>query len=131
MNLTGRVALVTGASRGIGRACAIKLAALGAAVVVNYNKSATAASEVVAEIKNKGGDAIAVQGDVSQFGSAQDVVNAATDAYGRLDILVNNAGTTRDTLLALMKEDDFDIIIQQDLKSVFNCSKAVLRQMMK
>ncbi len=130
-NLSGKVALVTGASRGIGRACAIKLAGLGAKVVVNYNKNASAAEEVVAEIKQHGGEAISVQGDVSQFASAQSIVKATIDAFGRLDILVNNAGTTRDNLLALMKEEDFDVIIAQDLKSVFNCSKAVLRQMMK
>ena len=129
--LTGKVALVTGASRGIGRACAIKLASLGAKVVVNYNKSASAADEVVAEIKRNGGEAIMAQGDVSQFAAAQNVVKAATDAFGRIDILVNNAGTTRDNLLALMKEEDFDVIVAQDLKSVFNCSKAALRQMMK
>ena len=131
INLTGKVALVTGASRGIGRACAIKLAGLGAKIVVNYNKNAGAAEEVVAEIKKNGGEAVAAQGDVSQFAVAQNVVKAAIDAFGRLDILVNNAGTTRDNLLALMKEEDFDTIIAQDLKSVFNCSKAALRQMMK
>ena len=131
IQLTGKVALVTGASRGIGRACAIKLASLGAKVVVNYNKSASAADEVVAEIKRNGGEAIAAQGDVSQFAAAQNVVKATSDAFGRIDILVNNAGTTRDNLLALMKEEDFDVIVAQDLKSVFNCSKAALRQMMK
>ena len=129
--LAGRVALVTGASRGIGRACAIKLAALGAVVVVNFNTSATAAQGVVEEIRAGGGDARAVQGDVSRLAAAQGVVNAAIDAYRRLDILVNNAGTTRDGLLAAMSEEDFDGVIQQNLKSVFNCSKAVLRQMMK
>jgi 3-oxoacyl-[acyl-carrier protein] reductase len=131
MNLTGKVALVTGASRGIGRACALKLAALGARVVVNYNKSADAANQVVTEIKQNGGEAIAVQGDVSAFAVAQNVVKAAIDTYGRLDILVNNAGTTRDTLLAMMKEDEFDSVIQTNLKSVFNMCKAALRQMMK
>jgi len=131
INLTGKVALVTGASRGIGRACAIKLAGLGAKVVVNYNKNAGAAEEVVAEIKKNGGEAVAVQADVSQFAAAQGIIKATIDAFGRLDILVNNAGTTRDNLLALMKEEDFDVIIAQDLKSVFNCSKAALRQMMK
>jgi 3-oxoacyl-[acyl-carrier protein] reductase len=129
--LAGRVALVTGASRGIGRACAIKLAALGAAVVVNFNTSATAAQGVVEEIQAGGGDARAVQGDVSRLAAAQGVVKASIDAYRRLDILVNNAGTTRDGLLAAMSEEDFDGVIQQNLKSVFNCSKAVLRQMMK
>ncbi|MBI3742015.1 MAG: 3-oxoacyl-ACP reductase FabG, partial [Chloroflexi bacterium] len=84
-----------------------------------------------AEIKNKSGEAFAIQGDVSNFQAATAVIKAVTDQFGRLDILVNNAGTTRDNLLALMKEEDFDFIIQQDLKSVFNCSKAALRQMMK
>ncbi len=125
------MALVTGASRGIGRACAIALGALGARVVVNYNVSATAADDVVAQIKASGGEAAAVQGDVSRFSSAQETVKAAIDLYGRLDILVNNAGTTRDGLLASMKEEDFDVIIQQNLKSVFNCSRAAVRQMMK
>lgn len=129
--LSGKVALVTGASRGIGRACAIKLGSLGARIAVNYNKSATAADDVVARIKAGGGEATAVQGDVSHFAAAQGVVKAAIDAYGRLDILVNNAGTTHDGLLVSMKEEDFDGIIQQNLKSVFNCSRAALRQMMK
>jgi 3-oxoacyl-[acyl-carrier protein] reductase len=129
--LKGKVALVTGASRGIGRACAMKLAARGAAVVVNYNKSAKAADEVVAEIEQDGGTAVTVQGDVSRFETARSIVAATIDAYGRLDILVNNAGTTRDRLLASMTEEDFDVIIAQNLKSVFNCSRAVLRQMIK
>jgi 3-oxoacyl-[acyl-carrier protein] reductase len=129
--LDGRVALVTGASRGIGRACAIRLGALGARVIVNFNKSATAADDVIALIKAGGGEATAAQGDVSRFATAQEVVKAAIDVYGRLDILVNNAGTTRDGLLASMKEEDFDVIIQQNLKSVFNCSRAAVRQMMK
>jgi 3-oxoacyl-[acyl-carrier protein] reductase len=129
--LDGRVALVTGASRGIGRACAIRLGALGARVIVNFNKSATAADDVIALIKAGGGEATAVQGDVSRFATAQEVVKAAIDVYGRLDILVNNAGSTRDGLLASMKEEDFDVIIQQNLKSVFNCSRTAVRQMMK
>lgn len=131
IDLNGKVALVTGASRGIGRAIAIRLGGLGAKVVVNYYKSADAATQVVDEIKANGGDALAVQGDVSKFDQAQSVIKATLDAFGRLDILVNNAGTTRDNLLALMKEEDFDFIIENDLKSVFNCSKAALRQMMK
>jgi 3-oxoacyl-[acyl-carrier protein] reductase len=129
--LENKSALVTGASRGIGRAIAIRLAGLGAQVAVNYNKSADAAHEVVTEIAGNGGKAIAIQGDVSKFDVAQNVVKSTVEAFGRLDILINNAGTTRDNLLALMKEQDFDFIIENDLKSVFNCSKAALRQMMK
>jgi 3-oxoacyl-[acyl-carrier protein] reductase len=128
---SGKVALITGGSRGIGHACAIKLGTLGVRVTVNYNKSATAADDVVARIRAGGGEATAVQGDVSDFAAAQAVVKTAIAAYGRLDILVNNAGTTRNGLLAAMKEEDFDVIIQQNLKSVFNCSRAALRQMLK
>jgi len=131
IDLTGKVALVTGASRGIGRAVALRLANLGAKVAINYYKNADAANEVVEEIKKNGGEALPIQGDVSKFEDAQRVVKATVDAFGRLDILVNNAGTTRDNLLALMKEEDFDYIIAHDLKSVFNCSKAALRPMMK
>lgn len=131
IELNGKVALVTGASRGIGRAIAIRLAGQGAKVAVNYFKSAEQANEVVEEIRKNAGEALAVQGDVSKFDAAQTVIKATIDAFGRLDILVNNAGTTRDNLLALMKEQDFDFVIENDLKSVFNCSKAVLRQMMK
>lgn len=131
IDLTAKAALVTGASRGIGRAVALRLGELGASVAVNYFKSADGAEAVVSEIRARGGQAIAVQGDVSNFDEAARVVKATIDAFGRLDILVNNAGTTRDNLLALMKEEDFDFIIANDLKSVFNCSKAALRQMMK
>ncbi|MBI5651934.1 MAG: 3-oxoacyl-ACP reductase FabG, partial [Chloroflexi bacterium] len=102
-----------------------------AKVVVNYNKNSAAADEVVAAIKQNSGEAITAQGDVSLLSDAQKVIKQTIDAYGRLDILVNNAGTTRDNLLALMKEEEFDFIIANDLKSVFNCSKSALRQMMK
>lgn len=129
--LKDKVALVTGGSRGIGRAISLKLASLGSRVVVNYQKNSGAAEEVVAAIKHLGGEAVAVQGDVGKFAEAQQVVKATLDAFGRLDILVNNAGTTRDNLLALMKEEDFDTVVQNDLKSVFNMSKAALRPMMK
>lgn len=132
MDLKGKVAIVTGASRGIGRAVAVKLGLLGAKVVVNYNASSSSAEQVVAEIKKDGGDAMAVQGDVSSFEDAQKIIKAALDGFGgRLDILVNNAGTNRDNLLALMKEEDFDTVIKTNLKSVFNMSKAALRVMMK
>ena len=131
MNLTNKIALVTGASRGIGRAIALDLAARGATVVVNYNASPAAADEVVTTITAAGGKASAVQADVSKFEAAQALVKYAVDTYGRLDILVNNAGTTRDTLLMTMKEDDWDHIMATDLKSVFNCCKAASRGMIR
>ena len=131
MQLTGKSAIVTGASRGIGRAIAIDLAARGASVVVNYNSSAAAAQEVVDAITAAGGKAIAVRGDVSKMEDATALIKAAIDAYGKLDILVNNAGTTRDTLLMTMKEEDWNIVMDTDLKSVFNCSKAAIRPMIR
>ncbi|RMF30302.1 MAG: 3-oxoacyl-[acyl-carrier-protein] reductase [Chloroflexi bacterium] len=131
MRLEGKVAVVTGASRGIGRAIAQRLAAEGAKVVVNYRASEDAANEVVAEIREQGGEAIAVQADVSDFQQAQALIKAAREAFGRVDILVNNAGTTRDQLLMLMKESDWDLVINTNLKSVFNCCKAVARPMVR
>jgi 3-oxoacyl-[acyl-carrier protein] reductase len=131
MNLSGKSAIVTGASRGIGRAIAIDLAARGASVVVNYNSSESAAQEVLSAITAAGGKAIAVRGDVSKPEDASAVIKAAIDAYGKVDILVNNAGTTRDTLLMTMKEEDWDVVIDTDLKSVYHCSKAVVRSMIR
>ncbi len=129
--LEGKVALVTGASRGIGRAIAMRLAEEGCRVVVNYNRSADAAQEVVNTIKANGGEAIAIQADVSQFAEAQRLVKEARAAFGRIDILVNNAGTTRDNLLALMKEQEWDDVINTNLKACYNVTKAALRGMMK
>ena len=131
MNLTGKSAIVTGASRGIGRAIAIDLAARGASVVVNYNSSEAAAQEVVGAIASAGGKAIAMRGDVSKAEDANALIKASVDALGKVDILVNNAGTTRDTLLMTMKEDDWDVVIDTDLKSVFNCCKAAIRPMIR
>ena len=131
MLLDGKVAVVTGASRGIGRAIAEDLANHGAAVVINYNASTAAAEEVVTVIKEKGGKATAVQADVSQFDQAQSLIKSALDTYGHIDILVNNAGTTRDKLLMMMKEEDWDVVQDTNLKSVFNCCKAVARPMMR
>ncbi len=131
MLLEGKVAIVTGASRGLGRATAEELASEGAKVVVNYNASASAAEEVVAAIVEKGGQAVAVQADVSQFDEAQALVKSALSTYGQIDILVNNAGTTRDTLLMMMKEEQWDKVIDTNLKSVFNCCKAVMRPMIR
>ncbi len=131
MLLADKVAVVTGASRGIGRAIAEDLAANGASVVVNYNSSSDAAEEVVATITEKGGTAVAMQADVSNFKAAQDLIKATTKQYGQIDILVNNAGTTRDTLLLMMKEDQWDTVIDTNLKSVFNCCKAAARPMLR
>ena len=131
MLLEGKIAVVTGASRGIGRAIAEDLAANGAKVVINYNASADAAAEVVAGIEANGGEAMAVQADVGDFEQAQTLVKTAISTYGHLDILVNNAGTTRDTLLMMMKEDDWDTVLDTNLKSVFNCCKAAVRPMMR
>ena len=131
MHLTDKVALVTGSSRGIGRAIALKLARRGAKVVVNYRTSAQAAEEVVRQIKSDGQEAIAVQADVSKYDQAQGLIKAARKMYGGLHILVNNAGITRDTLLARMSEEDWDAVLDTNLKSVFNCSKAALRPMMR
>ncbi len=131
MNLRDRVAVVTGSSRGIGRAIALKLASLGAKVVINYKSSVEAAEVVVEEIKAGGGEAVAVQADVSVPAEAQALIKTATETYGRLDILVNNAGVNRDTLLMRMKEEDWDIVLDTNLKGAFNCTKAAQRPMMK
>jgi 3-oxoacyl-[acyl-carrier protein] reductase len=129
--LNGKVAIVTGASRGIGRAIAVVLAGEGAKVVVNYNSSAEAAEEVVSQIEAAGGQAVAFKANVGNFEDAQSLVKMTLDTYGQVDILVNNAGTTRDMLLMMMKEDDWDIVINTNLKSMFNCCKAVLRPMIR
>ena len=131
MNLKDRVAVVTGSSRGIGRAIVIKLASLGAKVVVNYRTNAEAAREVVEAIGDQGGQAIAVQADVGDADDAKRLIKAAQSTYGRLDILVNNAGTTHDTLLLRMSEKDWDLVINTNLKGAFNCTKAAIRPMMR
>ncbi|HNR96633.1 MAG TPA: 3-oxoacyl-[acyl-carrier-protein] reductase [Anaerolineae bacterium] len=129
--LQGQVAVVTGASRGIGRAIAIKLASMGARVVVNYRSNQAAAEQVLDMIRQHGGMAIAVQADVSVFSEAQRLIQTALDQWGKVDILVNNAGTTRDTLLVRMTEEDWDLVLDTDLKSAFNCTKAAQRPMIK
>ena len=129
--LNDKVAIVTGASRGIGRAIAEELASNGATVIVNYFSGEKPAQEVVAAIQLAGGEALAYQADVSQFDAAQGMIKAALDTYGQIDILVNNAGTTRDKLLLMMKEDDWDVVINTNLKSLFNCCKAVARPMIR
>lgn len=129
--LENKVALVTGGSRGIGRAIAIELAARGAAVVVNYNSSPQAAEDVVKKIQEAGGKAAAHQADVSDFKQAEALVKFAIDTYGDLSILVNNAGITRDQLIMMMPESDWDAVINTNLKSTFNCSKAAVKHMMR
>ena len=131
MGLIGKCAVVTGASRGIGRAIALQLASEGAKVVVNYSGSEQKALEVVDEIKQNGGEAIAVQANVADMDSVQSLMKTALETYGSIDILVNNAGITRDNLLMRMKDDEWDDVINTNLKGVFLCTKAVTRQMMK
>src|SRR5262249_37522139 len=129
--LTDKVAVVTGASRGIGRGIALELAKRGAAVVVNYNASPDAANEVVAAIQAAGGKASAVKADVSNIDEAEALIKAAVDTYGKVDILVNNAGTTRDGLIIQLKEEDWDKVIDTNLKSTGNCCKAATKAMIR
>lgn len=131
LSLEGRVAVVTGASRGIGRAIALELARRGATIIVNYHASEQAAEEVVQLIQAEGGRAKAIQADVSDFHQAQELVKSAIDTFGGLDILVNNAGITRDMLIMMMSEEDWDRVQNTNLKSTFTCSKAAVRQMMR
>jgi 3-oxoacyl-[acyl-carrier protein] reductase len=131
MDFGGKVAVVTGSSRGIGRAIAQRLAAAGARVVVNYQGNEAAADEVVQQIQAGGGEAVAVQADVRDAAQAQALIEAAKEAFDRVDVLVNNAGTTRDTLIMRMSEEEWDIVIDTNLKGAFNCIKAVSRQMMR
>lgn len=131
LSLENKVAVVTGGSRGIGRAVALELAARGAAVVVNYNKSPDAANEVVKKIEEAGGKAAAFQADVSDFKQAEALIKFAVETFGDLSILVNNAGITRDTLIMMMSEADWDSVIATNLKSTFNCSKAAVKHMMR
>ncbi|NUK29084.1 3-oxoacyl-[acyl-carrier-protein] reductase [Parageobacillus sp. VR-IP] len=129
--LQKKVALVTGASRGIGRAIALELAHQGATVAVNYAGSEAKANEVVEEIKKMGQEAVAIQADVSSAEAVERMVKTVLEQFGRIDILVNNAGITRDNLLMRMKEEEWDQVINTNLKGVFHCIKAVTRPMMK
>lgn len=127
--LEGKVALVTGGSRGIGRAIALELACHGADVAINYARHAEAAAQIVAEIEALGRRAVALLADVGDFDQAAALVDAAVGALGRLDILVNNAGIVRDTLLLRMQEADWDDVLRVNLKGAFNTSKAAVRLM--
>lgn len=129
--LQGKVAIVTGASRGIGRAIARELAKFGASVVVNYASSSQAADELVSEITQAGGSAIALAADVSKEEQVDALINAAIEKFNRVDILVNNAGITRDTLLLRMKPEDWQAVIDLNLTGVFLCTRAVSKIMLK
>lgn len=131
MMLANRAALVTGASGGLGRAIAVTLAANGAAVIVAYGKNADAANEVVATIKAQGGQAVAVQADVSTPEGAEALIKATIEAFGRIDILVNNAGIKRDTLVLRMKDEDWDRVMETNLRGVFFLCRAAARPMLK
>lgn len=129
--LKGKTAVVTGASRGIGRAIAIKLAKLGANIVVNYRNSVDAVQEVVKEIEALGVKALAVQADISSYSDVEFMMKKCIEEFGSLDILVNNAGITKDGLLMRMKEEDFDSVIDINLKGAFNCTRHVSAIMLK
>ena len=131
MQLEGKIALVTGASRGIGRAIAVALAAAGADVAVNYAGNKAAAEAVAAEIEAMGRKVLLLQGDVAQLEVCTEMIDAVIKEFGRIDILVNNAGITRDNLLMRMKEEDWDAVLNTNLKGVFNCTKAAVKYMMK
>jgi 3-oxoacyl-[acyl-carrier protein] reductase len=130
-HLKEQVAIITGASRGIGRAIAIALASEGANIVVNYASSSGAADELVSEITNSGGNAIALQADVSQADQVDTLISSVMEKWGRIDILVNNAGITRDTLLLRMKPEEWQAVIDLNLTGVFLCTRAVSKIMLK
>ena len=129
--LKGKCAVITGASRGIGKAIALKLASLGANIVINYRSNEKEALEVENEIKNMGAEAIIVKGDISKLQEVENLVLVAKEKFGNIDIMVNNAGITKDTLILRMKEEDFDSVIDVNLKGVFNCLKSITPIMIK
>jgi len=130
-DLTNRVALVTGASRGIGRAVALKLAECGAKIVINYKQSVAQAEKVAEQIRSQGGQCLTAQGDVAVAADVERVFQAAQQSFGRVDILVNNASINRDTLILRMSEQDWDEVLSTDLRGAFLCTKAALRSMMR
>lgn len=131
IDLSGKVALVTGAGRGIGRACALKLGEAGAKVAVNYNASEQAAQEVADAITGTGGEARTIKADVSKADEVDSLVNGLIKDWGRVDILVNNAGITRDNLMMRMSQDEWDAVLDTNLRSAYFTSRAVLRTMLR
>ena len=131
MLLKDEVAVVTGSSRGIGAATAIKLAEEGADLVINYNSDRESAEETAAEVRELGRKALIVQGNVANSDDAKNLIKSTIDEYGKIDILVNNAGITKDGLILRMKEKDFSNVIDVNLKGTFNCTKNAIRYMMK
>lgn len=129
--LKGKVAIVTGAAKGIGRAIALKLASLGADVVVNYRSNSSAVDSLLEEIKALGASAEGFQADVSKFEEAEALITFTKEKFGKVDFLVNNAGITKDTLMLRMTESDFDSVINVNLKGTFNCIKNVVPIMVK
>jgi len=130
-NLKSKIALVTGGSRGIGKAIAKRLASQGATVVINFAQNETAANQTIKEIEESGGQAFASKFDVSDFDKVHQEIDKIIEKFGGLHILINNAGITQDTLLMRMKEEDWDSVISINLKGIFNCTKAVTRNMFK
>jgi 3-oxoacyl-[acyl-carrier protein] reductase len=131
LSLEDKVAIVTGASRGIGRAIAVRLAGQGAAVVINYSSSEQAASETLDYITLQGGRGMLWRADVSDLEACEAMVRATLDNFGRIDILVNNAGVTRDNIVARMKRDEWQTVLDTNLTGAFNCVKAVMRPLLK
>ena len=131
MDLTGKTAIVTGASRGIGRTIALELGRAGASVVVNYSGSRDAAETVKQQIEESGGVAVTVKADVTEYGQCEQLVQSAIDHFKRIDILINNAGIPRDNLLARMKEEEWHDVINTNLNGVYNCCRAILRPLLK
>lgn len=131
MSLENKVALVTGGSRGLGRSIALKLASLGANVVINYERNADAAAKVVEEIEEMGVKGLSLQCNVTDFDSCEELVKKSVETFGKIDILVNNAGITNDKLLLRMGKEDFTSVLDVNLTGAFNCTKHVVTSMIK